>query len=209
MIETSLPEIRLYYVTHTMQAKTRHPVYKDAGSLLTVQSEWNSGLDSSAMKRTTLFGLILFATASLSACVSGTDTAVPAKTEEAAKTDETPAQEAPVGELKIVDHTPGQGDEAKPGDTVLVNYTGWLYENGKRTTQFDSSIGREPFAVTIGVTGVITGWTKGLEGMKVGGKRELIIPPDMGYGARGAGGVIPPNATLDFEIEMLKLSKGK
>ena len=114
-----------------------------------------------------------------------------------------------MGELKIVDITPGQGDAAKPGDTVLVNYTGWLFENGKRTKQFDSSIGREPFQVTIGVTGVITGWTKGLEGMKVGGKRELIIPPDMGYGARGAGGVIPPNATLDFEIEMLKLAKGK
>jgi peptidylprolyl isomerase len=112
-----------------------------------------------------------------------------------------------VAELKMTDLTDGQGDAAQPGDTVLVNYTGWLYENGKRTTKFDSSIGREPFRVTIGVTGVIRGWTEGLVGMKQGGKRQLIIPPDMGYGARGAGGVIPPNATLEFEIDLLTLMK--
>ena len=114
-----------------------------------------------------------------------------------------------MSELKINDLTTGQGDAAQPGDTVLVNYTGWLYENGKKTTQFDSSIGREPFEVTIGMTQVIKGWTQGLVGMKVGGKRELIIPPDLGYGARGAGGVIPPNATLHFEIDLLKLAKKK
>jgi FKBP-type peptidyl-prolyl cis-trans isomerase len=112
-----------------------------------------------------------------------------------------------VAELKVTDLTTGQGDAAQPGDTVLVNYTGWLYENGKRTTKFDSSIGREPFRVTIGVTGVIRGWTEGLVGMKQGGKRQFIIPPDMGYGARGAGGVIPPNATLEFEIDLLTLTK--
>ena len=114
-----------------------------------------------------------------------------------------------MSELKINDLTTGQGDAAQEGDTVLVNYTGWLYENGKKTTQFDSSIGREPFEVTIGLTQVIKGWTQGLVGMKVGGKRELIIPPDLGYGARGAGGVIPPNATLHFEIDLLKLAKKK
>ena len=161
------------------------------------------------MKRTSLFALILFATALLSSCVSGTDKAEPAKTEDAAKTEETPAQEAPVGELKIVDLTPGQGDAAQPGDTVSVDYTGWLYENGKRTTKFDSSIGREPFDVTIGVTPVIKGWTEGLVGMKVGGKRDLIIPSDKGYGLRGAPPDIPPNATLDFEIELHKLTKKK
>jgi FKBP-type peptidyl-prolyl cis-trans isomerase len=114
-----------------------------------------------------------------------------------------------VGDLKIVDLTTGQGDAAQPGDSVLVDYTGWLYENGKRTTKFDSSIGKEPYPVTIGVTRVIPGWTQGLVGMKVGGKRQLIIPPDLGYGARGAGGDIPPNATLEFEIEMHKLVKKK
>ena len=106
--------------------------------------------------------------------------------------------------LKITDLTSGTGDGVKTGDTVLVNYTGWLYEGGKRTSQFDSSIGREPFELTVGSTPVIKGWTEGIVGMKVGGKRELIIPPDLGYGARGAGGAIPPNATLDFEIELLK-----
>lgn len=135
--------------------------------------------------------VLLFAFAALAlfnACGSGTD-------------------EAPVSELKIVDLTPGEGDAAQSGDTVLVNYTGWLYENGKRTTQFDTSIGKEPLGVTIGDTPVIKGWTQGLVGMKVGGKRELIIPPALGYGDRGYGGVIPPNATLNFEIELLKLAK--
>jgi FKBP-type peptidyl-prolyl cis-trans isomerase len=112
-------------------------------------------------------------------------------------------------DLKIVDLTIGKGSDAKNGDTVSVNYTGWLFENGKRTTQFDSSIGQEPLEMTIGQTPVIPGWTRGVVGMKVGGKRELIIPPDLGYGARGAGGVIPPNATLDFEIELLKLSSAQ
>ena len=111
--------------------------------------------------------------------------------------------------LRVTDLTPGQGDAAQPGDTVQVNYTGWLYEDGKRTTQFDTSIGRAPFDVTIGVTSVIKGWTEGLVGMKVGGKRKLIIPPDLGYGARGAGGVIPPGATLEFEIDLLQLMKAK
>jgi peptidylprolyl isomerase len=110
-------------------------------------------------------------------------------------------------ELKIIDVTLGQGDEAKSGDKVQVNYTGWLYENGKRTKQFDSSVGREPFEMTIGRTSVIQGWTEGLVGMKVGGRRQLIIPPEKGYGARGAPPVIPANATLDFEIDLLQVSK--
>jgi len=130
------------------------------------------------------------------ACVAGTD--------KADKKEDTVSSG-----LKVIDLTPGQGDAAQPGDTVQVNYTGWLYEGGKRTTQFDSSIGRAPFDVTIGVTSVIKGWTEGLVGMKVGGKRQLIIPPELGYGARGAGGVIPPGATLEFEIDLLQLSKGK
>jgi FKBP-type peptidyl-prolyl cis-trans isomerase len=90
-----------------------------------------------------------------------------------------------------------------------VTYTGWLYENGNRTSQFDSSTGRPPFQMTIGLSRVIRGWTEGLVGMRVGGKRELIIPPDLGYGERGVPPVIPPGATLSFEIEMLNLTKGK
>ena len=155
------------------------------------------------MKRFALL-LAIFAMVGLFACVSGT--------KEPAQSGDGPApassQEASLGELKVVDLTPGQGDAAKPGDTVLVHYTGWLYENGKRTTKFDSSVGGEPFAVTIGITGVIRGWTEGLVGMKQGGKRELIIPPDKAYGPRGFPGAIPPNATLDFEIELVKLTKG-
>jgi FKBP-type peptidyl-prolyl cis-trans isomerase len=107
--------------------------------------------------------------------------------------------------LKVIDSTTGQGDAAQNGDTLQVRYTGWLYENGKRTTQFDTGT----FELTLGKTSVIRGWTQGLVGVKAGGKRELIIPPDLGYGAQGAGGVIPPNATLDFEIEVLNLTKGK
>lgn len=110
--------------------------------------------------------------------------------------------------LKIVELVVGTGEEAKQGDQAQVHYTGWLYENGKRGAKFDSSVDRGmPFGISVGMPGVIRGWIEGIPGMRVGGKRELIIPPDMGYGARGAGGVIPPNATLNFEIELLSLSK--
>ena len=109
--------------------------------------------------------------------------------------------------LKYTDLVVGKGDEAKKGDTVDVNYTGWLYVNGKRGDKFDSSVGRAPFTVTIGQGRVIKGWDEGLQGMRVGGKRELIIPPSLGYGAQSVGGVIPPNATLNFEIELMKISK--
>lgn len=121
-----------------------------------------------------------------------------------------PRQEAKLDSaLKIVDLTSGTGDDAQTGDTVLVNYTGWLFDGGKRGTQFDSSLnpGRKPFEMTIGKTSVIRGWTQGLVGMKVGGKRQLIIPPDLAYGPSGRPPVIPPSATLEFEIELLKISK--
>jgi FKBP-type peptidyl-prolyl cis-trans isomerase FkpA len=110
--------------------------------------------------------------------------------------------------LKYVDSKVGTGDVAMKGNTVTVHYTGWLYMDGKRGAKFDSSLDRkDPFMFKLGARMVIPGWDEGVEGMKVGGKRELIIPPDLGYGARGAGGVIPPNATLDFEVELLKVSK--
>ena len=107
--------------------------------------------------------------------------------------------------LKIIDTTTGQGEAVKTGNRIQVHYTGWLYENGMRGSKFDSSVDRgQPFEFTVG-SGVIQGWSDGVVGMQPGGKRELIIPPALGYGARGAGGVIPPNAMLDFEIELLKI----
>ena len=102
--------------------------------------------------------------------------------------------------LIIEDTTPGTGAEAVAGNKVSVHYTGWLTDGRK----FDSSKDRnDPFVFPLGARHVIAGWDEGVQGMKVGGKRKLTIPPNLGYGARGAGGVIPPNATLVFEVELL------
>ncbi len=102
------------------------------------------------------------------------------------------------------DEVAGTGPEPKAGQTVSVQYTGWLYENGAKGTKFDSSRDRnEPFEFVLGQGHVIAGWDTGVATMHVGGKRTLIIPPDQGYGDRGAGGVIPPNATLMFDVELL------
>jgi len=106
--------------------------------------------------------------------------------------------------LKIIDSKVGNGAVAKAGQTVSVHYTGWLYNNGAKGKKFDSSHDRgEPFEFPLGKGQVIAGWDEGVAGMKVGGKRTLIVPPDLGYGARGAGGVIPPGATLMFDVELL------
>ena len=108
--------------------------------------------------------------------------------------------------LKIIDVKPGTGASPKTGQTCVMHYTGWLYVNGNKGAKFDSSVDRgEPFEFTIGRGEVIKGWDEGVASMKTGGKRTLLIPPGLGYGARGAGGVIPPNATLLFEVELLKL----
>jgi FKBP-type peptidyl-prolyl cis-trans isomerase len=111
--------------------------------------------------------------------------------------------------MQKIDLAPGNGPEIKTGQNALVHYTGWLYDaaapdnTGKK---FDSSLDRnEPFEFPVGAGMVIKGWDEGVVGMKVGGKRRLVIPPDMGYGARGAGGVIPPNATLVFDIELIEI----
>jgi FKBP-type peptidyl-prolyl cis-trans isomerase FkpA len=106
--------------------------------------------------------------------------------------------------LQYEDTVVGQGDVAKAGDHVQVHYTGWLYNDGQQGGKFDSSKDRgQPFAFPLGAGHVIKGWDEGVQGMAVGGTRRLVIPASLGYGARGAGGVIPPNATLLFEVELL------
>ena len=106
--------------------------------------------------------------------------------------------------LQYQDVAVGSGTEAVKGKQVKVHYTGWLDEKGVKGKKFDSSVDRgDPFEFPLGAGMVIKGWDEGVQGMKVGGKRTLIIPADLGYGARGAGGAIPPNATLIFDVELL------
>ena len=108
--------------------------------------------------------------------------------------------------LQFEDTTVGSGAQAQAGQQVSVHYTGWLYNDGVKGAKFDSSKDRnDPFGFGLGGGQVIKGWDEGVQGMKVGGTRTLVIPPQLGYGARGAGGVIPPNATLMFEVELLRV----
>ena len=106
--------------------------------------------------------------------------------------------------LQFEDTTEGTGELAVAGQHVSVHYTGWLYNDGAKGAKFDSSKDRgDPFNFPLAGGRVIRGWDEGVQGMRVGGTRVLVIPPELGYGARGAGGVIPPNATLMFEVELL------
>jgi FKBP-type peptidyl-prolyl cis-trans isomerase FkpA len=117
-----------------------------------------------------------------------------------------PASAAAVA-LQKIDTVAGTGKEALAGTAVVVNYTGWLYQPGaalQHGAQFDSSIGRSPFSFQLGAGQVIPGWDEGVQGMKVGGKRTLIVPASMGYGDSGAG-PIPPNANLIFDVELLEV----
>lgn len=117
-------------------------------------------------------------------------------------TADSPTPSTPSAKLKIEDIKVGEGREVKQGDTVVMHYTGTLSDG----TKFDSSYDRDqPFETKIGVSQVITGWDQGIPGMKVGGKRRLTIPPELGYGQQGAGSVIPPNATLIFDVELLDI----
>lgn len=108
--------------------------------------------------------------------------------------------------LRYIEQAAGSGDAAKAGDNVAVHYTGWLYDDGEKGTKFDSSVDRgQTFSFPLGAGRVIKGWDEGVAGMMPGGKRTLIIPPALGYGASGAGGVIPPNATLMFDVELIEI----
>lgn len=142
-------------------------------------------------------GLALAAILWLSGCGSSTGSSSQGATPVATQS----AQGQPAA-LKVVDEVVGKGPAAKSGDRVTVDYTGWLTDG----TKFDSSIDRnKPFTFTLGAGQVIAGWDQGVAGMKVGGTRRLTIPPDLAYGDQGAGGVIPPNATLVFEVKLLKI----
>jgi peptidylprolyl isomerase len=124
-----------------------------------------------------------------------------------AMTDEAAAQSKPVttpSGLQMTDTTVGKGAQPKAGQTAVVHYTGWLYDKGQKGKKFDSSVDRgQPFEFPVGAGRVIKGWDEGVASMKVGGKRTLVIPPQLGYGDRGAGGVIPGGATLIFDVELL------
>jgi len=140
------------------------------------------------------------------------ETAAPAAEVAAAETTAAPAPPTPTGsetmDLQKTDIAPGAGAEIRSGQTALVHYTGWLYDAAapeNKGKQFDSSVGGEPFEFPLGAGRVIAGWDQGVVGMKVGGKRRLVIPPVMGYGERGAGGVIPPNSTLVFDVELVEI----
>jgi len=142
-------------------------------------------------------------TALLALAAAVTSKAAQAQAPKAAKAQAPKAVTTPSG-LRIIDTKIGTGPSPQSGQTCVMHYTGWLYENGAKGKKFDSSVDRnEPFEFPIGQGQVIAGWDEGVASMKVGGKRTLIIPPALGYGARGAGGVIPPNATLIFDVELL------
>lgn len=143
-----------------------------------------------------LFSALLVLTTIISACGNGASP--PVLPRDVAESD---YQTTPSG-LKIHDFNDGDSLAAESGDRVTVNYTGWLRSD---STRFDSSIGRGPFSFQIGGR-VIEGWNEGVQGMRVGGERQLVIPPELGYGASGQRS-IPPNATLIFEIEMLEIQK--
>jgi FKBP-type peptidyl-prolyl cis-trans isomerase len=169
---------------------------------------------SKSVRIAALIALLAVAASAMTACSSAapsaTSTTAPAEAT-APSTTTAPADVATataptapaetVTKLQIKDVVVGKGAVAKTGSVATVEYTGWLMDG----TKFDSSVGRAPFPFTVGGGQVIEGWDKGVAGMKVGGTRQLIIPSSMGYGEQGAGGVIPPNATLKFEVKLLSV----
>ena len=167
---------------------------------------------SLALATTAALAALLMAACSRSEKPASEAAPAPAAEVAAAEATTAPATPTPSGsetmDLQKTDLAPGTGAEIKSGQTALVHYTGWLYDAAapeNKGKQFDSSVGGEPFEFPLGAGRVIAGWDQGVVGMKVGGKRRLVIPPVMGYGERGAGGVIPPNATLVFDVELVEI----
>ncbi len=157
------------------------------------------------MTKTTIRLLSTAFAAALFAAPAFADDPKPTPAPEAAKKSESKMTKTPSG-LQYEDTKVGTGASPQKGQTCVMNYTGWLWENGVKGKKFDSSLDRgTPFSFPIGQGRVIKGWDEGVATMKVGGQRVLLIPPDLGYGSRGAGGVIPPNATLIFEVELLEV----
>jgi peptidylprolyl isomerase len=153
------------------------------------------------MKRTLFSAAALVA--ALVAAPAVADDVKPTPAPDATQKGDSKMHKTPSG-LEFEDVKEGTGASPKPGQICVMNYTGWLWENGAKGKKFDSSLDRgTPFEFPIGQGRVIKGWDEGVATMKVGGKRLLLIPPQLAYGARGAGGVIPPNATLIFEVELL------
>jgi len=147
--------------------------------------------------------LVCSVTLSLALPACADEKTAPAKPVAAADKKESKMKTTPSG-LQYEDTVEGTGASPKTGQTCVMHYTGWLFENKAKGKKFDSSLDRgQPFEFPIGQGRVIQGWDEGVATMKVGGKRTLVIPPSIGYGTRGAGGVIPPNATLLFEVELL------
>lgn len=154
------------------------------------------------MNKTSVFLSVALA-AGLAAASASADEKKLTPPSEPEKKSESKMTKTPSG-LQYEDTKVGTGASPKSGQTCVMHYTGWLWENGAKGKKFDSSVDRgTPFSFPLGQGRVIKGWDEGVATMKVGGKRTLLIPPDLGYGARGAGGVIPPNATLLFDVELL------
>lgn len=148
-----------------------------------------------------------FLLATLTVVLTAAQTPKPSKApKKPAPTQKAPEMITTASGLKYIDTLPGTGASPANGQKCVMHYTGWLSENGQKGKKFDSSVDQgQPFTFVIGVGRVIKGWDEGVLTMKKGGKRTLHIPPELGYGARGAGGVIPPNATLIFDVELLNI----
>ena len=167
---------------------------------------------SLALATTAALAALLMAACSRSEKPASEAAPAPAAEVAAAESTTAPATPTPSGsenmDLQKTDLAPGTGAEISSGQTALVHYTGWLYDAAApehKGKKFDSSVGGEPFDFPLGGGAVIAGWDQGVVGMKVGGKRRLVIPPDMAYGNAGAGGVIPPGATLVFDVELVEI----
>jgi peptidylprolyl isomerase len=157
------------------------------------------------MTKTTARLLLTAFAAALFAAPAFADDPKPTPAPEAAKKSESKMIKTPSG-LQYEDTKVGTGASPQKGQTCVMHYTGWLWENGAKGKKFDSSLdGGTPFSFPIGQGRVIKGWDEGVATMKVGGQRTLLIPPDLGYGSRGAGGAIAPNATLIFEVELIEI----